>query len=160
MSRLLAVSNTRQSRKSAHIIIFLWVYGAETLGVSCPERELHVHRPERVLKMHLCQISAALLLQCSSDRADGSCGRGRHLSPYAGIANSNPVPAHRRHSGAHHWKRRDGDTSGCTRVLLPNRWEDQALLRALLMPMRRDWPTLGVVLVLLDDGRRLGDRVA
>ena len=111
--------------------------------------------------MHLCQISAALLLQCSSDRADGSCDGARHLSPYAGVANSNAVPAHRRHSVAHHRECRDSNTGGCTRVLLlPDRREDQALLWALLVPVRRDWATLGVVLVLLDDGRRLGDSMA
>lgn len=110
--------------------------------------------------MHLCQSSAALLLQCSPGRAAGSQrGRTGHLSPYAGIAHGNAVPAHRRHPGAYHRECRDGDTRGGAGVLLSDRREDQALLRALLVPVRCDRSALGVVLILLNDRLRLGDSV-
>ena len=124
------------------------------------ESELHVHRPKRVLKTYLCQTSAAFSFSAVPTARTEACGRGGHLSAYAGIADCNAVPAHRRHPVAHHGECGDGYTCGCAGVLLPDRWEDEALLRALLVPVRRDWSTLGVVLVLLDDGLRLESGVA
>lgn len=106
-------------------------------------------------KMHLCQPSVSARL-----RPHGrSLRRRTALSPNAGVANGNAVPAHRRHPGVHHRECRDGNSSRCAGVLLPDRWEDQALLWALLMTVCCDWSTLGVVLILLDDGLGLGHGV-
>jgi hypothetical protein len=145
-----------RGRKSAYInIIFENFRGCccvEISGVYCGERE---NTSMSNLRTH-SSLSAA-----PTARAE-ACGEGRrHLSPYAGIANRNAIPAHPRHPGAHHGKRRDSDTSGRAGVLLlSDRGEDQALLRALLVAMRCDWPTLGVVRILLDDGLRLWGSMA